>query len=207
VKATGIIIVAGAAGALALIGLALLPSSTPSESSARPSKPEARAPSSASTPPSATPGDSPGTHTRPGEPPPTSEPLAATKESAPRGEAPLPSPQGSPPPADAQDPRSASAPAREGANAAVVDRLDISRKARTEEERIRALEWLANNAELEHFDAIQDIQINDPSPEVRKAAEAAVSAVLRRHRDSHFPQERVEKDPQGYMRDVRVKNP
>jgi hypothetical protein len=193
VKASSIIMAAGGAVALLLIGLALLLPSTPRGDFARPSEPTAHAPSSPSLPD----GD-----VRPQAAPLASPPMAARKAPEPQGVPPLPSASAPPQPAAAQvvgtRPRSTQGPD----DTDVVKRLEVSRRATTEEERIRALHWLADHADPRHFDALQQIQISDPSPEVRKAAEAAVTALLLRHRDSPWPGVTPVDDPQGYMRDV-----
>ena len=82
--------------------------------------------------------------------------------------------------------------------------LEVARRAPREDERLNAVRWLGENGAPQQFDALQDIQINDPSPQVRKAAELAVNTLRERRAKEPFPGVTPKKDPQDYMRDVAL---
>jgi HEAT repeat protein len=95
-----------------------------------------------------------------------------------------------------------SATAGKGSDPRVVEALTTARQHPREDERLGAVRWLGDNAGPEQFDALQQIQINDPSPEVRRAAETAVNTVRERYSNSEWPGVPKNANPQDYMRNV-----
>ncbi|MBN1205535.1 MAG: HEAT repeat domain-containing protein [Myxococcaceae bacterium] len=95
-----------------------------------------------------------------------------------------------------------SASAGKGGDPRVVEALNTARQHPRKEERLSALRWLGENAGPEQFDALQQIQIKDPSPEVRTAAELAVNTMRERHTNSEWPGVPKDARPQDYMRNV-----
>jgi hypothetical protein len=85
--------------------------------------------------------------------------------------------------------------------------LDLARRAERVDDRINAVRWLGENGTPQQFDALQDIQINDPSPEVRAAAEAAVNTLRTRRSNDAWPGVTPKADPQDYMRGVNLTSP
>jgi HEAT repeat protein len=85
--------------------------------------------------------------------------------------------------------------------------LEAARKAERPDDRINAVRWLGDNGTAEQFDALQDIQINDPSPEVRAAAELAVNTLRTRRANDAWPGVTPKKDPQDYMRSITSPTP
>jgi hypothetical protein len=85
--------------------------------------------------------------------------------------------------------------------------LTVARQSPAEAERMRAVQWLGEHAELHQFEELQQIQMNDSSPEVRQAAERAANALRLRHADKQWPGITREADPQSYMRDVPEPSP
>lgn len=205
VKASGVIVVVGGVGALALLGLAAV--LRPEAPEALPSVSGVRGPSS---PPASRPGERPPggklpvdpgaalqaegsvhRNTAPQDPAPP-DPNAVLPSSGPPPE---PSQAGSPPPG-------ASGASGAGARTRVDEMVDLARQASREEDRVAAVRWLGENAETRYFDVLQDIQINDPSPAVRKAAEGAVNELRTRNAGAKWPGVTPVEDPQGYMRNV-----
>ncbi|HEX8819041.1 MAG TPA: HEAT repeat domain-containing protein [Archangium sp.] len=65
--------------------------------------------------------------------------------------------------------------------------LATARQDATPQQRIKALQFLGEHARQQHLEALQQIQIQDPSPEVRRAAEAAVHLLLARFAGQPWP--------------------
>ncbi len=86
--------------------------------------------------------------------------------------------------------------------AEVQQKLTVARQSPDESERLRAVKWLGEHADVYQFDALQQIQMNDPDPAVRQAAETAVNALRVRHADKPWPNIPQNADPRDYMRDV-----
>jgi hypothetical protein len=94
-----------------------------------------------------------------------------------------------------------------GAASEVAKVLEVARQAPREDERINALRWLGENGTPAQFEALQEIQINDPSPVVRKSAELAVNTLRSRGATEEWPGVTPTKDPQDYMRGVTSPSP
>lgn len=70
------------------------------------------------------------------------------------------------------------------------------------QQRIEALQFLGEYARQEHLDALQQIQLQDPAPEVRRAAETAVHNLLARFTGQPWPGITSEENPFDYMKRV-----
>lgn len=77
-----------------------------------------------------------------------------------------------------------------------------ARGDRDPQRRVEALRWLGEYARQEHLDALQQIQIQDPAPEVRSAAEQAVNTLMARFMDQPWPGVAQGENPLDYMKDV-----
>ena len=216
-KASGIITVLGGVGALMLLGLMVVMGGDEQEP-VRPPVSESRAGTAsraAGTGPS-----------RPGmtaQPSPSSTARPSTSPGSPAGggtaaSAPAqPGTAGTAGTAGAVDgPGAAAAPGVGGEPGAAVPAgqpseadkvLEVARRAPREDDRLNAVRWLGEHGAPQQFDALQDIQINDPSPQVRKAAELAVNTLRERRANEPFPGVTPKKDPQDYMRDVALPSP
>jgi hypothetical protein len=109
--------------------------------------------------------------------------------------------------AGAEEPGTAGAVGAAGPVSEAEKVLEVARQAERVDDRINALRWLGENGETRLFDALQDIQINDPSPEVRAAAELAVNTLRRRRANDPWPGVTPKADPQDYMRGVASPSP
>jgi len=78
--------------------------------------------------------------------------------------------------------------------------LQVAQQSADESERLRAVKWLGAHADLYQFEALQQIQMNDPDAQVRQAAEAAVNELRVRHADKEWPNVPRNADPRAYMR-------
>jgi hypothetical protein len=213
-KSSGVITLVGGVGALALLGLSLVLRGDEPETPARPGvsssragagSPSARgaAPRLADAPSSVAGGTAaanPGTP----RPPAALAPPGSTTGMSPSGgaeaAAQAPGPEGS----AVGQAGTGSGPAQ----ASEVEKtLEVARKAPREDERINALRWLGANATPAQFEALQDIQIHDSSPEVRKAAELAANELRTRRAQEAWPGVTPKTDPQDYMRGVASPSP
>ncbi len=94
-----------------------------------------------------------------------------------------------------------------GPSSEVAEVLEVARRAEREDDRINAVRWLGENGAPQQFDALQDIQIHDPSPQVRAAAEVAVNTLRTRRANEAWPGVTPKADPQDYMRGVNLPSP
>jgi hypothetical protein len=221
-KASGIITVLGGVGALALLGLMVVMGGDATEP-VRPPISEARVDSSSS--------PSPGDSTRRGTANPAQVPgMANSRPGAALDPSSGAAQRASPSTANASGSGVAPAQAQPGAAGAgetgaagetgstgavgspgqpseVEKVLEVARKGERPDDRINALRWLGDNGTTQQFDALQNIQINDPSPEVRAAAELAVNALRARRANDSWPGVTPTKDPQDYMRKATSPSP
>jgi hypothetical protein len=86
--------------------------------------------------------------------------------------------------------------------AEIESALATARQDTPPQQRIEALRWLGQNATPEHFDALIQIQIQAPTPELRREAEAAVNALTSRFLHHPWPGVPQNQDPFEYMRDA-----
>lgn len=211
-KASGIITVVGGVGALLLLGfMVALRGDAP-----EPMRPPASGPRVASSSSSTVVEDSAPRGAF--MPSPTLGTIHAGQGAAP-GPSPAPAQPGLPNAAGSSEGTGESAQARANTvgaagaagaagSASEVDKaLELARRASREDDRINALRWLGQNAAPQQFDAMLDIQINDPSPEVRTAAELAVNELRRRLANETWPGVTPKADPQDYMRGVASPSP
>lgn len=221
-KASGIITVLGGVGALVLLSLMVVmggdapePVRSPiSESRTGASASESSARGRAATASQAT-GTAPSRPEMPGQPTSASTPRPSTSTGSPAGGG-AASAQAQPGMAGAAgpvneagaagargeggQPGTAGTAAGQLSEAAKV--LEVAQRSPREDDRINALRWLGENGTPQQFDALQDIQINDPSLQVRAAAETAVNTLRERRAKEPFPGVKPQEDPQDYMRGV-----
>ncbi|HVG63078.1 MAG TPA: hypothetical protein VNA24_31230 [Hyalangium sp.] len=115
-----------------------------------------------------------------------------------------------PGPAAAEESASLAAPAAPTpppVPAEVERMLTVARQSADESERLRAVKWLGEHADLYQFEVLQQIQMNDPDAEVRRVAEAAANELRVRHADKPWPGIPQNADPQDYMRGVPEPSP
>jgi hypothetical protein len=197
-KAPGVIAIAGGMGALALLGLMMLQRSEPASDPAPALAVDGRAPAAPSQQP---------VHGSPSPPPRASVPMRPSQQAP--AERPTPGAV-EPWPAAAVEPASPAppvAPSSPPVPAEVERKLTVARQSADESERLRAVKWLGEHADLYQFEALQQIQMNDPDAEVRRAAEAAANELRVRHADKPWPGIPQNADPQDYMRDVPEPSP
>jgi hypothetical protein len=210
-KASGIITVAGGVGALVLLGLMIALRGDAPE----PIRPPASGPRAGSSSPMAAEGAS---SRRAALPSPTLGTVPRAQGAAPRAGS-TPAQPALPTGPGASEDTGESAQAQAGAagtagtagaagTVSEVDKaLELARTAPREDDRINALRWLGENAAPQQFEAMQDIQIHDPSPAVRQAAEAAVNELRRRRANDAWPGVTPTTDPQDYMRGIASPSP
>lgn len=78
--------------------------------------------------------------------------------------------------------------------------LNTARQHTDPQQRIEALQFLGEHALQEHLQTLQQIQIQDPAPEVRRAAEEAANTLMARFMGQPWPGVPSGEDPLGYMR-------
>lgn len=189
-KAPGVIAIVAGVGVLALLGLTVLqrpePVSDPAPAAPTPSQPAPGSPPPRAPIPGVPSQQAPAERLAPG--------AVAPHAVAPRTVAPAP--------AVTVESASPAAPAPPPVPAEVEQKLTVARQSADEAERLRAVKWLGEHADVHQFDALQQIQMNDPDAEVRRAAEAAVNALRVRHADKPWPGIPQDADPRDYMRDM-----
>jgi hypothetical protein len=84
----------------------------------------------------------------------------------------------------------------------VEEKLNVARQSADETARLSAVKWLGAHGDVHQFEALQQIQMNDPDEKVRQAAEAAANELRVRHADKQWPDIPKNADPRDYMRDV-----
>ncbi len=82
----------------------------------------------------------------------------------------------------------------------VEEALTAARQEMEPQRRVEALRFLGEHALQKHLNALQQIQIQDPAPEVRRAAEDAIHALMARFICQPWPGVPRQEDPFGYMR-------
>lgn len=195
-KAPGIIMLVGGLVALALLGLTRLQSSEPASEPAPASAVDNRTSAAA---PQRAPGLPP-SQPAPAAPPPQA-PSAA--EPAPTAPAEPPTPQAvAAEPAPAAETARPAAPVPPPVPVEVQRRLTVAQQSADESERLRAVKWLGEHAGVPQFEALQQIQMNDPDPQVRRAAEDATNLLRVRLAEEEWPGVPRNRDPRDYMRGV-----